>query len=113
MTEIRHGDLAAGRWWTLSLPEQMGNIGREVSRTFKWKSRNPEIAERALVRALELIDLKLDDPRHRRSVARLREICRVREVFLDFAVGPNQYGSTERSLQRYFDVFAIASTRKQ
>lgn len=44
----------------------------------------------------EQVPIALDDPRHRASVARLREICRVREVLLDFLVGPNQYGSTER-----------------
>ena len=62
-------------------------------------------------RALELIDLTLDDPRQRSSAARLREICRVREVLLDFLVGPNQYGSTEVTLQRYFDAFAVAARR--
>lgn len=69
------------------------------------------IAQRALERALELIDLTLDDPRHRSSVARLREICRAREVLLDFVVGPNQYGSTEVTLQRYFDAFAVAAAK--
>jgi hypothetical protein len=64
-----------------------------------------------MARALELIDLTLDDPRHRSSVARLREICRAREVLLDFLVGPNQYGSTAVTLQRYFDAFAVAARR--
>jgi hypothetical protein len=58
------------------------------------------------------IDLTLDDPRHRASDARLRERCRVREVLLDFVVGPNQYGSTEVQLQRYFEAFAVAAARR-
>jgi len=62
-------------------------------------------------RALELIDLTLDDPRHRSSVGRLREICRAREVLLDFLVGSNQYGSTDVTLQKYFDAFAVAASR--
>ena len=111
MTEITHRELADGRWWTLSLAEQLGNVGSEVSRTFKWRSRNPQMAERSLARALELIDLTLDDPRHRGSVARLRGICRAREVLLDFVVGPNQHGSTEATLQHYFDAFAWAAAR--
>jgi hypothetical protein len=111
MTEITHRDLADGRWQTLTLAEQLGNVGSEVSRTLKWRSRNPKMAERSLARALELIDLTLDDPRHRGSVARLREICRVREVLLDYVVGPNQHGSTEATLQRYFDAFACAATK--
>jgi hypothetical protein len=111
MMEVKHQDLAAGRWWTLTLAEQLGNVGSEVSRTLKWRTRNPQIAERALERALELIDLTRADPRLRSSIGRLREISRVREVLLDFLVGPNQYGSTDASLQRYFDAFAVAATR--
>ncbi len=111
MTDMKHRELTAERWWTFTAAEQLGNIGSEVSRTLKWRSRNPEIAERAMARALELIDLTLDDPRHRASVARLREICRVREVLLDFLVGPNEYNSTEVALQRYFDAFAVAARR--
>ena len=111
MTEITHRELADGRWRTFTLTEQLGNVGSEVSRTLKWRSRNPQMAERSLARALELIDLTLDDPRHRGSVARLREICRIREVLLDYVMGPNQHGSTEASLQRYFDAFACAAAR--
>ncbi len=29
---VQHRDLAAGRWWELSLAEQLGNVGSEVSR---------------------------------------------------------------------------------
>lgn len=111
MTDMKHRGIAADRWWTFTLAEQLGNVGSEVSRTLKWRSRNPQIADGAMARALELIDLTLDDPRHRSSVARLREICRVREVLLDFLVGPNQYGSTEVTLQRYFDAFAVAAAK--
>ena len=61
--------------------------------------------------SLELFDLTLDDPRHRQSCARLREIARAREVVVDFLAGPNQYGSTAQSLQRYFDVYAAAASK--
>jgi hypothetical protein len=113
MRNLLHSTEIAERWFSYSLAQQMGNIGSEVSRTLKWRSRNPEIAEGALYRALELIDLTLDDPRHRASAPRLREFCRVREVLLDFMVGTNEFGSTEASLQRYFDVFAVAASRRR
>jgi hypothetical protein len=112
MTDPQHRDLAAGRWWTMSLAEQLGNVGSEISRVSKWTSRNPEMARAALYRALELIDLTLDDPRHRRSIARLREIARAREVVVDLFDGPNQYGSTALSLQRYFDAYAVYWSRR-
>lgn len=104
-----HKDLAAGRWWELSLCGQLGNVGSEVSRALRWKTRNPQISQRAFDRALELMDLTLDDPRHRCSVARLRELARVREVLVDFLAGSNEYQSTGVSLQKYFDTFAVAA----
>jgi hypothetical protein len=104
-----HKDLAAGRWCELSLCEQLGNVGSEVSRALRWRIRNPEIAHGAIERVLELLDLTLADPRHRSSVSRLREIARAREVLVDFLVGSNEYNSTGESLQRYFDAFAVAA----
>ena len=109
MTEIRHRDLAAGRWWELSLFDQLGNVGSEISRATAWASRNPEVGRRALYRALELLDLTLDDPRHRQSPARLREIARTREVVVDFFAGSNEYGSSAAGIQRYFDAYARAA----
>ncbi|MBD3161270.1 MAG: hypothetical protein GF346_03645 [Candidatus Eisenbacteria bacterium] len=91
MREPMHRELAAGRWATLSLAEQLGDVGSEVGRALKWRARNPKTARGALERALELIDLTLDDPRHRARPARLRELCRMREALLDFLVGENRY----------------------
>ena len=112
MTDVQHRDLAGGRWWTLSLAEQLGNAGSEISRAVKWMSRNPETSKTAFYRALELIDLTLDDPRLRASRPRLREIARAREVVVDYFAGSNQYGSTAPSLQKYFDAFALAARRE-
>lgn len=111
MSGLRHQKMASGAWWSLTLCEQMGHIGSEVSRALNWRGRNPAISQGALERALELIDLTLADPRHLRSVPRLREIARAREVLLDFMVGPNQYGSNAHGLRRYFDIFAMAAVR--
>ena len=108
---VQHQGLGAGRWWSLSLAEQLGNIGREISRATRWSSKNPALAQSALERALELFDLTLDDPRLRQSIARLREVARAREVVADLFAGPNQYGSDARSLQKYFDAYALAARR--
>ncbi len=109
MNSPLHKDSAAGRWWELSLYEQLGNVGSEVGRALRWKTRNPQIAQGAFERALDLMDLTLDDPRHRQSVSRLRELARAREVLVDFLAGSNEYQSTDDSLQRYFDAFAVAA----
>ena len=109
MMSPMHRDSAAGRWWKLSLYEQLGNVGSEVCRALRWKTRNPQIAQRAFERALELLDFTLDDPRHRRSASCLRELARAREVLVDFLAGSNEYQSTGDSLRRYFDAFAVAA----
>jgi hypothetical protein len=111
MTEWQHRDIAGGRWHTLSLAEQFGNIGSEISRAIRWSTKNPATTQAALYRGLELFDLMLDDPRHRQSVPRLREIARAREVVVDFFAGSNEYGSTGASLQKYFDQFALLARR--
>ena len=109
MSDVRHLTLAQGRWHELSVAEQLGNIGSEVSRTERWRTRNPARAQEAFYRALELIDFTLDDPRYRCSAARLRELARTREVLVDFFAGENEYGSTAESLQKYFDAYAMAA----
>ena len=103
-----HRDLASGRWFTLSLKEQMANIGSEVERALSWRARNRSIADRAFERALELLDLTLADPAHR---TRLRELTRLREVLADFFVFDNEYRSTAESFQRYFRGFTYAARR--
>ena len=111
MTGWQHADTARGRWRSLSLAEQFGHVGSEISRAIRWSTKNPATAQAALYRGLELFDLMLDVPQHRGSVARLREIVRAREVVVDFLAGSNEYGSSGPSLQKYFDPFALAARR--
>lgn len=94
----------------MNICEQLANVGAEVGRSMTASARQqPERAQHAMERALELFDLTVADPRHRGL--RLREICRAREVYLDFLVGDNQYQSTAESLDRYFTQFAMAARR--
>src|SRR3989344_844600 len=83
---IQHRELAAGRWFALTLAEQLGNIGSEVHRLAIAKNENDRNA--AFVRALELIDLTLADPRHREH---LKEVARLREFLCDAATGGRSY----------------------
>src|SRR5688500_3922609 len=98
MTEWQHGDLAAGRWHEMTLAEHIGKVGSEVGVASRWQHRNPAQSEAALFRALDLLDLTLDDTRHRAVPARLRELARAREVVVDFLAGANTYGTTAPSL---------------
>ena len=45
MNAVQHRDMAAGRWHELTLAEQLGNIGSEVSRAIRWGPRNERLAE--------------------------------------------------------------------
>ena len=109
MSEPLHPSLAGGRWFELTLMEQLGNIGSEVGRATRARTQcNGQRLADALDRALELFDLTLADKRWR---GRLKEIARAREVVCDFLVGDNEYGSTAESLDRYFLPFAMAARR--
>ncbi|MBI2624515.1 hypothetical protein HYW67_03390 [Candidatus Parcubacteria bacterium] len=106
MAVFQHQTFASGRWYQLSLLEQLGNIGSEVSRALRWKERDTRLFFGAIERALELFDLTLDDSRWK---GRRREIARAREVFLDAVSGGKEYKSSLEDLVRYFDQFAYAA----
>jgi hypothetical protein len=102
-----HPELVAGRWWGLSLVEQLADVGSEVERALDWASKNnPEYSRRALERGLELLDLTIADPRH---LHRLKELTRPRETLLDYFLGDNDFGSTEAAWRRYFAAFGLAA----
>jgi hypothetical protein len=107
----QHPSLASGRWASLSLIEQMANIGSEVERALNWRHRaNPAYSQRALERALELIGLTIEDPRHR---ARLKEITRLREAILDYFPGENLYQSSDALWRKYFYAFGYAARSRR
>ncbi|MEK7162515.1 MAG: hypothetical protein AAB730_01495 [Patescibacteria group bacterium] len=106
---FQHKKLASGGWQKLSLVEQLGNIGSEVSRALTWRGRDEKLFQGAVERALELFDFTLADPRWK---GRLREIGRAREVFCDAVLGGKEYKSSLEDLDRYFYHFAFAARNK-
>jgi len=109
MRKFLHKELAAGKWFKLSLAEQLANIGSEVSRAGKWQEKDKNIFWGAVERALELFDLTLEDQRWR---GRLKEIARVREIFCDTVLGGKEYRSSLKDLERYFLPFTFFVRRK-
>lgn len=107
---FKHKTLAEGRWHTLSLVEQLGNIGSEVLRAARQEHKNSDPLGAATERALELFDLTLSDPRWK---GRRSEIARAREVFCDAVYGGHLYKSSLSDLTRYFDHFALAARLHQ
>ena len=105
--KFQHKEAAEGRWFKLSLMEQMANIGSEVIRAINWRKKgNKEYSKMAFERALELFDLTLMDPKNKH---RLREIARARELFADFLAGENIYHSSDEGWERYFYTFNTAA----
>ncbi len=110
VSSYQHKEMAAGRWAEMSLAEQMGNIGSEVSRSLKaQKMGNQERCFRAFDRALELFDLTIAS---QPEPWRLREICRAREEYCDYFLG-NNYRTTAEQMLKYYDGFATLARRKQ
>lgn len=109
-TPAVHRDMAAGRWHALSLAEQMGNIGSEVDRAIRARTRGDhERWEHAFGRALELFDLTAADARWRG--ARRREQMRARELFCSLFHGDAPATGDAEFLSRYFLQFAVAARR--
>lgn len=97
------------RWHTRTLSEQLGNVSTEIGRAIRARESGSDRFDGALDRALELLDLTVDDPRWQGT--RCREIARAREVTCDFLAGDNRYGSSSASVAAYFFAFALAARR--
>jgi len=105
--KIKHKELAAGRWFKLTLVEQLANVGSEVERTISWRDKgNSEYSHRAFDRALELLELTIED---RKNKERLKEITRLREVLIDYFLFDNQYSSSDELWRKYFYPFNYAA----
>ena len=102
--QTHHKNLALGGWSRLSLSEQLGNIGSDISRAVLWQKKDDTIFHGAIDRSLELLDLTIGDPRWRK---RLKELVRAREMLCDAVSGGHEYGSTLEELERYFFHFAV------
>ena len=102
-----------GRWSSLTLIEQMANIGSEVGRTLKWMSGSkPQMAAGAYIRALDLMDLTIKVGRAG-TLGRaplLRELCRCRDVFTE-AVSTSNLEDL-KWVDRYFAQFAKSYSSK-
>ncbi len=98
------------RWFTLSLADQLGNIGSEVGRARKWQGKDENSFWGAVIRALELFDLTREDPRRHKQ---LPELNRARESFTDAVLGGSEYQSTLEGVENYFMPFALLSMRQR
>ncbi|MDO8512437.1 MAG: hypothetical protein Q7S57_04135 [bacterium] len=98
---FQHAELAAGRWFTMTIAEQLGNIGSDYERALRWKEKGEEkMFTSAFNRTLELIDLTLNDPRL--TMERKREIARMRDEVRRELLDKEQNSTSSQGLKRYF-----------
>ena len=102
----QHKTLATGGWSKLTLSEQMGNVGSEVSRALNWRGKDDKFFTGAVERSLELLDFTIADLRWRSG---LRELTRAREFLCDAVLGKAQYHISLEDLDSYFFQFALAA----
>ncbi|HLA89941.1 MAG TPA: hypothetical protein VJL28_05895 [Gemmatimonadaceae bacterium] len=110
MPAAQHEVLAAGRWHTLTLTEQLANVGSEVIRALRARDAGrTERCDRALTRALELFDLTAADARWRGP--RRRETLRARELVCRVLFAGEEAPGATGFLASYFLQFAVAARR--
>jgi hypothetical protein len=107
----QHKTLAEGRWFKLGLVEQLANIGSEVERTIRWREKNKEYSQNAFHRALELLELTVSDAKNRRY-SRLKELCRIKELLIDYFCFNNRFSCSDEFFRKYFSAFAYAARKK-
>ncbi|MBU3965345.1 hypothetical protein KKG29_03660 [Patescibacteria group bacterium] len=107
----QHKQLAQGRWLELTFAEQLANVGSEVERTILWKNKNNfDYSDRAFERALELLDLTVQDAKNK---SRLKEILRLREALVDYFLFDNQFSSSDELWRKYFHPFNFAARKNR
>ena len=83
-----HKNLDSKKWQSFSKEEQISNIAAEFSRAKNWLAKNDkQEVLNCLNRALELIDLTIQDTRWKRA---LNHLLRLREVLAQFYLKRNK-----------------------
>ena len=88
----------------------MARIGSEVERALSWQAKgNMDYSQKAVDRALELMDLTLSAAS---TFPQRKELTRVREVVVDYFLGSNEFGSSDEAWRKYFLNFTYALRKK-
>ena len=107
-----HKNMASGKWFEMTLAEQLANVGSDVDRLISWRKKsNEKYAENAFYRALDLLDLTISDKRWHGP--KLKELCRLREVLCDSYLGGELYNTPLEYFQKYFFQFALVARKNK
>lgn len=85
------------KWSQLSLGQQMGHVASEIARARHWQEKgDTQSRNKALERALELIDLTLQDSRWK---SKSSDILNLRQVISDSLSGNNNLNTALSDLE--------------
>lgn len=107
-----HKSLSREKWFSLSLAEQLANVGAEVGRAINWKVKEDEIkSHSAFLRAIELLDLTIEDKKNQKG--HLKELCRLKELLGDYFSENPLYQQSAEQLNNYFYPFGYYAALKK
>jgi hypothetical protein len=101
----QHTGLTAESWGKMPFLKRLANIGSEVIRAIKWKEKkNPEYADLAFIRALELFDLTYQT---NTTESQQKELCRLREAWVDYYKYDNTFKTDSKFWNNYFNYITV------
>ena len=87
----------------MSVGEQISNIGSEVLRADKWKTRGDEKRMRGFYNtAVRFLRLSIIDPKNTAIIGELN-LCI--DELADYFIGNNTWQTTSETLKRYYNAF--------
>lgn len=101
-----HSASVLDNWPTMSLAEQLANVGSEVSRVAKWQGKDKGVADRAYERMLELLNATI---LCQTKGSTLKELTRVRELMNTSYYQGSPTVLTE--FNKYFLPFAVLANK--
>lgn len=91
------------RWNSMTIQEQISNIGSEVLRADRWKQKgNMERMRSYYDVAISFLCLSIRDPK---NAAGKNELNLCIDELADYFIGDNKWGTTIETLKKYYNAF--------
>ena len=91
------------KWFSMTIGEQISNIGSEVIRADKWKARGDTKRMRGFYNAaIRFLRLSIIDPKNSAVVSELN-LCI--DELADYFIGDNIWQTSSETLRRYYNAF--------
>lgn len=103
MVKITRDPEVIKKWNSMTIQEQISNIGSEVLRADKWKQKgNKERMRSYYDAAISFLCLSIRDPK---NAAGKNELNLCIEELADYFIGENRWETTSETLKKYYNAF--------